>query len=119
IEYALGTLDVAPPPRSELRGWIGPPLRATFPTVLGPEPERIERAIAAYRERFMDIGWREHRLYDGIADVIAALAARGDRLAVVTTKPAVYAEPIVASLPFGAAFERVYTAPPKSAHSEK
>jgi len=119
IEYALARLDVPAPPRAVLRTWIGPPLRATFPTVVGDDPETVERAVAAYRERFVDVGWREHRVYDGIVEVIEALAARGDRLAVVTTKPAVYAEPIVASLPFGACFERIYTAPPKSAGSEK
>lgn len=119
IEYALAGLGVAAPPRNALRSWIGPPLRMTFPTLVGEDPERIERAVDLYRERFSDVGWREHTVYTGIGEVIEALAARGARLAVVTTKPEQYAGRIVDSLPFGARFERVYAAPPRSRDSEK
>jgi phosphoglycolate phosphatase len=119
IEYALEKLGAPSPPRAELRGWIGPPLRATFPRVLGDDHAAVEQAVAFYRERFSVIGWREHTVYAGVGDVIEALAARGDRLAVVTTKPDLYAEQIVRSLPFGALFERVYAATPGSRDSEK
>jgi phosphoglycolate phosphatase len=119
IEYALGKLAAAMPSRAVLRGWIGPPLRATFPLALGDDPEATEQAVAFYRERFSAIGWREHTPYAGIGTVIAALAARGDQLAVVTTKADLYAEKIVRSLPFGAHFERVYASRTGSRDSEK
>jgi phosphoglycolate phosphatase len=119
IEYALSKLGVASPSRESLRAWIGPPLRAAFPLVLGDDPELIERAVDHYRERFSGVGWLEHTVYPGIGDVVDTLAARGDRLAVVTTKADLYAERIVRSLPFGARFERVYAAPPGSRGSEK
>lgn len=119
IEYALGKVGAKIPPREELRSWIGPPLRATFPLVLGDDAAAIERAVAFYRERFSSIGWREHVVYPGVADVIDALAARDCTLAVVTTKPDLYAGRIVASLPFGAHFKRVYAADAHSANSEK
>lgn len=119
IEHALAQLDVAAPARDVLRGWIGPPLRATFPLALGDDPERIEQAVAHYRSRFDSIGWAEHEVYVGIGDVVDALAERGDRLAIVTTKVRVQAERIVAHLPFGTRFERVYGPEPGSTHSEK
>ena len=119
IEYALGRLGAAVPPRGELRAWIGPPLRATFPLVLGDDADRVERAVAHYRERFSEAGWREHRVYDGIAGVVEVLAARGVVLAVVTTKVDLYAEKIVRSLAFGAHFGRVYAAAAGSRDSEK
>lgn len=119
IEHALARLGVASPPRSELRGWIGPPLRATFPRVLGDDAVRVEQAVAHYSERFGEVGWREHRVYDGIGEVIDALAARGIALAVVTTKVDRHADPIVRNLPFGARFERLYAAAPGSRDSEK
>jgi phosphoglycolate phosphatase len=119
IVYALEKLGAAIPPREELRSWIGPPLRMTFPRVLGADAQTIERAVELYRERFAAIGWQEYTVYPGVAEAIAALAARGQRLAVVTSKPDLYAERIVRSLPFGAAFERVFAALPRSAHSEK
>lgn len=119
IEYALGKLGAPSPPRAVLRSWIGPPLRATFPLALGDDHEAVEQAVAFYRERFSAIGWREHTVYAGVDAVIEALVARGDRLAVVTTKPDLYAERIVRSLPFGAHFERVYAATAGSRDSEK
>jgi len=119
IEYALAKLGASSPPRATLRGWIGPPLRATFPLVLGDDPARTEQAVAHYSERFSAVGWREHRVYDGIGDVVDDLAARGVALAVVTTKVERHAEPIVGSLPFGARFARVYAAAAGSRDSEK
>ncbi len=119
IEHALARLGVSSPPRSELRGWIGPPLRATFPRVLGDDPARVEQAVAHYSERFGEIGWREHRVYDGVDAVVDTLAARGIALAVVTTKVDLHADPIVRSLPFGACFERLYAAAPGSRDCQK
>jgi len=118
-EYALAKLGAAIPPRAVLRTWIGPPLRATFPTVLGDDPQVIERAVALYRERFADVGWREHAVYPGIAQTVDALVVGGATLAVVTSKPDLYAGRIVASLPFGHRFDRVYSVHAGSAHSEK
>jgi phosphoglycolate phosphatase len=119
IQYALSRLGAPSPPREELRAWIGPPLRVTFPLALGDDLAAVERAVDLYRERFSTIGWREHVVYPGIDAVIDALAERGDRLAVVTTKPDLYAEKIVRSLAFGARFERVYAAQAGSRDSEK
>jgi len=119
IEYALTKLGAPLPPREELRKWIGPPLRATFPLALGDDAETIERAVALYRERFTEIGWREYVVYAGIAETIDTLARSGVKLAVVTSKVDLYAGKIVASLPFGAHFASVYAAAAGSAHSEK
>lgn len=119
IEHALRTLGAAMPSREALRGWIGPPLRATFPLALGDDAATIERAVELYRERFSSVGWQEHVVYAGIGDVVESLARERMQLAVVTTKVDLYAEKIVRSLPFGSCFTRVYAASAGSAHSEK
>ncbi len=119
LEHVFAQLGEPLPPREVLRGWIGPPLRASFPQVLGDDPERIERAVGHYRERFDSTGWAEHEVYPGMAALVEALAARGERLAVVTTKVAVQARRIVAALPFGNAFTRLYGPEPGSRASEK
>ncbi len=119
IEYALAQLGAAIPPREALRDWIGPPLRTTFPRVLGDDADAVERAVAHYRERFATIGWREHTVYPDIGAVVDALAARGSALAVVTSKADIYAGRIVASLPFGDRFARVYAVAADAAHSGK
>ena len=119
IEYALQKLGATIPSREALRGWIGPPLRATFPLALGDDAATVERAVELYRERFSRIGWQEHVVYDGVGAVVESLARESVQLAVVTTKVDLYAEKIVRSLPFGAHFARVYAAAAGSAHSEK
>jgi phosphoglycolate phosphatase len=119
IEYALARLGATSPPREMLREWIGPPLRATFPLVLGDDPARTEQAVEHYSERFTAIGWTEHIPYAGIDALVQGLAERGVHLAVVTTKTDLHAGKIVQSLPFGAHFARVYAAAHGSRSSEK
>lgn len=119
MRHAFASMGVAAPEADVLRSWIGPPLRATFPSVLGDDPDRIEQAVGHYRDRFDAGGWSEHTVYAGMADVVSAISARGDRLAIVTTKVRSQAERIVAHLPFGGRFERVYGPQPGSHASEK
>ena len=117
--HALRALDVEPPSRETLRSWIGPPLQASFPQVLGEDPARVDLAVQHYRQRFDATGWSEHSVYPGIADVVSMLAERGDRLAVVTSKIADLARRIVAHLPFGHHFEAVYAPGPGVRTCEK
>jgi len=119
IRHSMAAVGAEPPDHGTMRSWIGPPLRVSFGGVLNGDVERVEAAVAAYTERFHDVGWSEHRVYDGIPELIAGLAERGHSLAVVTSKTRSHAERIIEHLPFGKAFERVYAPGPESAHSEK
>jgi len=119
LDYAFAQIGAELPPREVLRTWIGPPFRQTFPSVLGDDEARIEAAIGHYRTRFEDIGWSEHAVYDGIAELVASIAARGHVLAIVTTKPQAQAQRIIDHLPFGAAFARVYGPDAHHAHCAK
>ena len=119
VKHALARLDVPAPAHEELRGWIGPPLRHSFAPLLDHDAARIEAAVEYYHERFNAFGWREHTIYPGIETLIEQLLAAGHRLAVVTSKPQRHATPIIAHLPFGEAFLRLYGPHPHSPHSEK
>ena len=119
VAYALKRFGLPAPTREALRAWIGPPLRESFAAVFGAGDPRVDEAVAAYRERYVASGWRELSVYPGIAETIAALRAGGSRLAVVTTKIEDQARRIVAHLPFGAAFEAVYGAPPGTTNGDK
>jgi phosphoglycolate phosphatase len=66
-----------------------------------------ESAVVLYRERFSDIGIFENSVYDGIPELLAALAG-GPRLFVATSKLAVFAERIVAHFALTPYFERVF-----------
>jgi phosphoglycolate phosphatase len=119
VKHALARLAVPAPSPEELRHWIGPPLRHSFAPLLDHDAERIEAAVEYYHERFNTLGWREHEIYPGIEVLIERLLGAGHRLAVVTSKPHRHAAPIIAHLPFGAAFLRLYGPHPDSPHSEK
>ncbi|HJT99462.1 MAG TPA: HAD hydrolase-like protein [Rhodanobacteraceae bacterium] len=119
LAHAFERIGAALPARDVLRTWIGPPFRQTFPSVLGDDEARIAAAIDHYRDRFEEIGWSEHALYEGVPELIAALAAAGDTLAIVTTKPESQARRIVDHFPFGAAFARVYGPLDRHAHRSK
>jgi phosphoglycolate phosphatase len=59
------------------------------------DSERIDQAIAAFRQRFERLGMFENALYPGIAEAVSDLAEMGFRLCVVTAKPHVYATRIL------------------------
>jgi phosphoglycolate phosphatase len=119
LRHAFAQIGAELPQESVLRGWIGPPFHQSFPTVLGDDPARIELAIGHYREHYLAEGWSGHAVYPGIAEVIAALVAAGCALGVVTTKHLPQARKIVAHLPFGNAFTRIYGPDAMTAHSAK
>lgn len=118
VAHALAQLDHPVPPESELRRWIGPPLRTSFAPLLA-DPERVEQAVAHYRDRFESHGWAEHEIYAGIGEVLDALHAAGHRLAVVTAKNEPHARKILAHLPFGHRFEDIVGATPDGSLSHK
>ncbi len=118
VAYALERMQQPVPPPAELRRWIGPALRTSFTPLFG-DAQRVEQAVALYRERFELHGWQEHDVYAGIGEVVQGLHAAGHRLAVVTAKNEPHARRIVEHLPFGGCFEEVIGATADGARSHK
>ena len=120
IAYALERMGIAPPPLVELEFAIGPPLRASLARLLGTDSrERVEQALAHYRERFADVGLFENAPYDGIDDALRALAASGATLVVATSKPVVYARRIVEHFALGVHFAEVHGCELDGTHEDK
>jgi phosphoglycolate phosphatase len=96
IRHALVKLGKPPPDARDLKRFIGPPLRSTFSELLGTdESTRLDLAIQHYRERFSDVGMFENEVYPDVPGGLQALRDDGHRLWVVTSKPEVYARPIL------------------------
>ena len=96
IAHALERLGAEVPGHAVLRRCMGPPLRESFAWLLDTtDAALIEQAIAHYRERYADVGWRENAVYDGVEDTLAALAATHARMYLCTAKPETYARRIV------------------------
>jgi phosphoglycolate phosphatase len=97
IRHALAGLGAPDPGDAELQRCMGPPLRESFARLLASsDPARVEAALALYRERYRDVGWRENVPYHGIDDALATLTASGARLILCTSKPEMYAKRILA-----------------------
>jgi len=82
------------PTVDEVRSVIGPPFELGLPSIGIPD-DALERVIDRYRERYADTGAYENTLYDGIVDMLDALAAAGYSLSIATAKPEVTAHPIL------------------------
>jgi phosphoglycolate phosphatase len=96
VQYALQCLGRPYPDKSELQHYIGPPLRWTFPRLLGTDDsDLVETAIAYYRERYETVGLFENEVYLGIPELLQRLQSDGYPLYVVTSKPTVYSDRII------------------------
>ncbi|MFO1306352.1 MAG: HAD hydrolase-like protein [Burkholderiales bacterium] len=119
IAYALDAMDVGAPSPDVLRRCVGPPLRESFAWLLDTsDREVIERAIALYRERYGDVGWRENVVYEGIEDAVGSLAATTP-VFVCTSKPEVFATRIVTLFGLSPHIKRVYGADLHGAFDDK
>jgi phosphoglycolate phosphatase len=120
LRYALGELGVPAPSDDELSRWIGPPLHESFRFALGAKrATSLPRALELYRERFASVGMFENKVYPGIPEALAALGAAGWRLWVVTSKPSVFAAPILEHFALTRYFVGVYGAELSGERSDK
>ncbi|MEM8769024.1 MAG: HAD hydrolase-like protein [Pseudomonadota bacterium] len=99
IQHALKSLNRTVLPEEELLWCIGPPLRESFAELLAIDgadhSELIEAAVDRYRDYFSETGLYENAVYPGVEACLARLQAEGLELAVVTSKPHVYAERVL------------------------
>jgi phosphoglycolate phosphatase len=109
LRFALAQLAVPSPTDDVLAGYIGPPLRGTFATLLGTnESDQIEEAMRLYRQRFADTGLYENRVYDGVPEMLELVGSAATAVYVATSKPAIYAERIVRHFGLAHHFRKVY-----------
>ena len=106
IQFALERLDVPVPSKDELEWCIGPPLQENFTKLAGPD--LAWRGVELYRERYGEVGLFENEVYDGIPDVLDALAASGATLYVASSKTKVYVDRILDHFDLTRFFAAVY-----------
>lgn len=71
---------------ADLRFIVGPPLMKTFTEDFDMDKETAEKALIFFRERYTTVGLFENKVYPGVEEMLAALQAKGKRLAVATSK---------------------------------
>lgn len=72
--------------KEDLRVFIGPPLRVTFPQ-FGVKDEDVEEAILTFRAEYNKSGKFENAPYEGVREMLETLKKEGFRLFVATSKP--------------------------------
>ena len=107
IQFALARLGAPVPPIEELAWAIGPPLRTTFPKLLGGS-ERTEEAVALYRQNYANGAMYDALVYEGVPDALDALCGSGCRLFIATAKPHHFARPIVERFDLSRRFKAIY-----------
>jgi len=94
LRHALEGAPIAIPSDAELERFIGPPLQQSLKRLLGADAAATD-ALKRYRERFATSGMYENEVYPGIPELLRALRDVGWKLRVVTSKPKVFADPIL------------------------
>jgi phosphoglycolate phosphatase len=94
LQWACAQEGFPIPTDAEVRSVIGPPFEIGLPSIGIPD-DALERVIDTYRERYTRLGAFENTLYDGIIEMLDALADLGLSLSIATAKPEQTAHPIL------------------------
>jgi phosphoglycolate phosphatase len=104
INHALAGAGLSERDPAWLEQFIGPPLIEVF-IELGADELQAAACMESYRGRYPTTALTETPVFDGIAEMLAAIDAPK---AVVTSKPAAYAEPIVEAVGLRGFFSHVF-----------
>lgn len=121
INFALESQGFAPRTEDSLVRFIGAPLRRVFCELLEAEaadPALADRCVDRYRERYRTASLTETLLIPNIEATLRRLA-REHVLAVVTSKPEIYARPILERLGIADCFVEIFGPSPDPGQQEE
>jgi phosphoglycolate phosphatase len=106
INRALTAHDLPARPALSLERFIGPPLVGTFAELTGEAPDSalVMSCLMTYRTCYADVSLCETTVVAGMPTVLAELAPR-HRLVVATSKPLMFAEPLLDAVGLSTFFE--------------
>ena len=104
LHHALGVVGASWDDSRDIRSIAGPPMPETLASV-GLAGDDLDRALAAYRERYTEVGWLENAIFAGMDELLTGLAEQGYRMAVATSKDEKAARRILEHFELAAPFE--------------
>ncbi|HEX4034617.1 MAG TPA: HAD hydrolase-like protein [Solirubrobacteraceae bacterium] len=121
IDAALGEHGFAQRGTEELRRFIGPPTYVAFSELLAlpAHDPLVAEVVATYRRTYASVYLAQTSLYDGIAEMLEALAAGDEPLALATSKSVTFAQPLLDALGIAGSFAAVAAAAPNDAEDDK
>jgi len=121
IDAALRDHGFAQRGTEELSRFIGPPTYVAFSELLAlpAHDPLVAEVVATYRQRYASLYLAQTRLYDGIAEMLEALAARDEPLALATSKSVTFAQPLLEALGIADHFAAVAAAALNDADDDK
>ncbi|MEN1832252.1 HAD family hydrolase [Pseudomonas lijiangensis] len=108
IQFALAKLGIDEPDITRLEHFIGPPLLQAFMQFYDMDEARAWEALTLYRERFKVTGLYENQVFDGVPELLEALAGQCRTLYIATSKPWVFAREIARHFDFAKYFKVIY-----------
>ena len=85
--------------QAEIHGFVGKGIPSLVRRCLtegsSASEEEIEIAVAVFHRHYAEVNGKSTRIYPGVVESLAALAAQGMRLACVTNKAAAFTEPLL------------------------
>ncbi len=87
LAYTFEQLGMPVPEYEQLLRWVGPPIMDSFRDLAGMDAATADRALAIYRERYLDRGAYDATLFDGMGTLVQQIAAAGIPLSLATSKP--------------------------------
>jgi phosphoglycolate phosphatase len=121
IQHACRESGLLVPSHEELVACIGPPIQTTFATLLQTDdPGAIAAAVQLYRDRYSPQGMLlENTVYPGVEEMLVQLNRAGKRLLVATSKPTLYAAPILEHFGLDQHFVGIYGSELDGTHADK
>lgn len=87
LAYTYEAMGLPVPAPAKLLEWVGPPIMDSFRDLAGFDPETSLRALAIYREHYVQSGILDATVYPGVPEVLRAISAAGIPLSLATSKP--------------------------------
>ncbi len=87
LAHTFAAMGYPVPDADELLRYVGPPILDSFRDRAGMSLDERMRALAIYRERYLDRGAYDAVLYPGMGELVRDIAAAGIPLSLATSKP--------------------------------
>ena len=119
VAYACAQMGLPVPGQEILERFVGPPLVAAFQMYTGMREEEARQATEHYRVRYREVGWKENRVYAGIAPMLRALKEAGCYLAIASGKPEVFVRQIAEHFGIAKYFDQIAGITFETTHADK